>query len=71
MEISRVAYDADRGRRFSERPAILHFVTGVKPWKPSGLSVNATLMMRFEARPASQGRAATNSLMRLRPCGAA
>ena len=39
---------ADMGS--AERPAIVHFVTGVKPWKPSSLSVNATLYDAFRSQ---------------------
>lgn len=34
----------------SERPAIVHFVTGQKPWVPSALSVNADLYNWFRRR---------------------
>lgn len=38
------------GMEPAERPAILHFVTSVKPWKPSSLSVNASLYDAFRSR---------------------
>jgi hypothetical protein len=34
----------------AERPGVVHFVTGVKPWKPSSLSVNAPLYDAFRRR---------------------
>jgi lipopolysaccharide biosynthesis glycosyltransferase len=33
-----------------ERPAVVHFVTSVKPWKPSSLSVNASLYDAVRSR---------------------
>jgi len=34
----------------AERPAIAHFVTSVKPWKPAALSVNASLYDSYRSR---------------------
>lgn len=34
------------------RPAIVHFVTSLKPWKPSSFSVNATFYDAFRSRTA-------------------
>jgi len=33
-----------------ERPAIVHFVSGLKPWKPQSLSVNASFYDAFRSR---------------------
>jgi lipopolysaccharide biosynthesis glycosyltransferase len=33
-----------------ERPSIVHFITGSKPWKPSSASVNAALYDRYRRR---------------------
>jgi lipopolysaccharide biosynthesis glycosyltransferase len=34
----------------AERPIIVHFVTSMKPWKPSSISVNASLYDSFRGR---------------------
>lgn len=34
----------------AQRPAIVHFITGSKPWKPSSASVNAALYDAFRSR---------------------
>jgi lipopolysaccharide biosynthesis glycosyltransferase len=33
-----------------EKPAVVHFVTSLKPWKPSSVSVNASLYDAFRSR---------------------
>jgi lipopolysaccharide biosynthesis glycosyltransferase len=37
-------------RPSAERPAIVHFITSTKPWKPSSSSVNAALYDGFRSR---------------------
>jgi lipopolysaccharide biosynthesis glycosyltransferase len=38
------------GMGAAERPAVVHFVTRLKPWKPSSLSINASLYDTFRSR---------------------
>ena len=52
----------------AQRPAIVHFITGSKPWKPSSASVNAALYdayrsrTRFRRSPPQQAAAALSTL---------
>jgi lipopolysaccharide biosynthesis glycosyltransferase len=52
----------------AQRPAIVHFITGSKPWKPSSASVNAALYDRYRSRtrfqrsPSQQAAAALSTL---------